>query len=860
MQTLNLNGAWQFREAGTDSWKSAQVPGCNYLDLLRLKEILDPFDGTNEKDVYWVALKDWEYKKEFDVAAEILSCDCVYLQCQTLDTICDVYLNDTCIGHGENAHLQYRFEVKSLLRENGNLLRIVFYSPVKYVEQKQAVERCPRNNNGQDGIPHIRKPQCHFGWDWGPVLPPSGISGDISLVGYTAARFSDICILQKHSENQVDLAVTVETESFASDASLACKLTVLSPDGEVLFENTANIPEAGTLSASVPIQNPQLWWTRDLSDRKTQPLYTVKAELLSDGVAVDGIQRIIGLRTVELNRERDRFGENFQFKINGVPIFAKGANWIPPDSFVNRYTDARMEYDLTAMKFANMNLLRVWGGGYYESDALYEKCDRDGILIWQDFCFACQPYPFFDEALLKNVQSEVEYNVKRLRHHASLALWNGNNEIETMSIAWRNRLKYVDWTEKFFYHILPEWMKGLDTQTPYIPGSPCGTAHLKGFDRDNVGDTHLWAVWHGLQPLTYYRKRMTRFCSEFGFESLPDLKTIETFAKPQDYSLTSEVFNAHQKCNSGNMKMAYYITSRFRLPKHFVDYIYLSQICQEECVRDATEHWRRNRGRCNGSIWWQLNDCWPVCSWASIDYYGNYKALQYAARHFNAPITVSVEDTKDAVKIFCINDTRKAIPSCRVQYRLIQFDGKLLAEGTSDALCLDALESTCVMTLHTADLQAFGSLKKAVLAIDLVDETHTLLSRRTLLFDAEKNLKLPKTDVKMTAHIEDGLAVYTLTADKYTHFLQLHSKSNTAPFSDNYFDLLPGEVKTVTQAVAPSVTEADLQSDISFFSAGDIVPKGTPFTDFLTKMSVLLRPINFGSYMYDHKIPTDLKL
>lgn len=860
MQILNLNGAWRFREAGTSAWKSAEVPGCNYLDLLRLKEIPDPFDGTNEKDVYWVALKDWEYQKEFDTSDALLSCDRVYLQCKTLDTICDVYLNDTCIGHGENAHLQYQFEIKSLLREKENVLRIVFHSPVKYVEQKQAVERCPRNNNGQDGIPHIRKPQCHFGWDWGPVLPPSGISGDISLVGYTTARFSDICILQNHRKNQVDLEVSAEIEPFSDNEALACKLTVVSPENAVLFEKTANIGEANDFSESVSIPNPQLWWTRDLSDRETQPLYTVKAELLANGTAVDSIQRTIGLRTLELNRERDRYGENFQFKINGVPIFAKGANWIPPDSFVNRYTNERMEYDLTAMKFANMNLLRVWGGGYYESDALYEKCDRDGILIWQDFCFACQPYPFFDEALLKNVQSEVEYNVKRLRHHASLALWNGNNEIETMSIAWRNRLKYVEWTEKFFYHILPEWMQNLDTQTPYIPGSPCGTAHLKGFDRDNVGDTHLWAVWHGLQPLTYYRKRMTRFCSEFGFESLPDLKTIETFAKPQDYSLTSEVFNAHQKCNSGNMKMAYYITSRFRLPKRFEDYIYLSQICQEECVRDATEHWRRNRGRCNGSIWWQLNDCWPVCSWASIDYYGNYKALQYAARHFNAPVTVSIEDTKDAVKIFCINDTQKSFPSCRVQYRLLHFDGKLLTSGHSEVLCLNPLESKCVLTLNVAELQKFGSLKTAVLVVELTDGEHTVLSRRTLLFDAEKNLHLPKTDVQMSVNIENGQAVYTLTADKFTRFLQLHSKSNTAPFSDNYFDLLPGETKTVTQQVEPSATEQELYADISFFSAGDVVPKGTPFTDFLTKMGVLLRPINLGSYIYDHKIPTDLKL
>lgn len=860
MQLFSLNGAWNFREVGKGEWKSAVVPGCNYLDLLRLNEIPDPFDSTNEKEAYWVPLKDWEYKKDFDVSAELFSCDRIFLQCKTLDTICDVYLNDSCIGHGENAHLQYQFEVKSLLKEKDNVLRVVFYSPVKYVEKKQAAEHCPRNNNGQDGIPHIRKPQCHFGWDWGPVLPPSGISGDISLIGYSSARLKDIRILQNHGENQVDLGISAEIETFETHSNVDCKFSVLTPDNELLFESISPFSGNDAVCETVNIQNPQLWWTRDLSDRETQPLYTVKTELLSAGVIVDCAEKKIGLRTIELNRARDEYGVNFQFKINGVPLFAKGANWIPPDSFVNRYTEERLEYDLNAMKFSNMNLLRVWGGGYYESDALYEKCDRDGILIWQDFCFACQPYPFFDESLLKNVQREVEYNVKRLRHHACLALWNGNNEIETMSIAWRNRLKYVQWTEKFFYHILPDWLKTLDTQTPYIPGSPCGIEHLKGFDRDNVGDTHLWAVWHGLQPLTYYRKRMTRFCSEFGFESLPDLKTIETFAKPQDYSLTSAVFNAHQKCNSGNMKMAYYITSRFRLPKRFEDYIYLSQICQEECVRDATEHWRRNRGRCNGSVWWQFNDCWPVCSWASVDYYGNYKALQYAARHFNAPVTVSLEDTKEEVKIFCINDTRAAVSACSVQYRLLDFDGNLLTSGNSDVLDLEPLKSKHISTLKVSELQKFGSLQSAVLVVELLQSDHTVLSCRTLLFDAEKNLQLPKTDVHMAVKIENGQAEYTLTAKKYTRFLQIYSKTNTEPFSDNYFDLLPGVSKTITQKVDMSVTEELLYSDISFFSAGDIVPKGTPFTDFLTKMGVLFRPINLGSYIYDHKIPSDLKL
>lgn len=850
---LNLNGNWQFRESGKGEWLSAEVPGCNYLDLLRAEKIPDPFVGLNEKDVYWVGKTDWEYQKTFDVSDALCNCDRVFLDCKTLDTICDVYLNDICVGHGENAHCRYEFDVKSALVAGKNHVRIVFYSPVNYVTEKQAVEKCPRNNNGQDGIPHIRKPQCHFGWDWGPVLPPSGISGDISIQGYSTARIAELSVLQHHRDAQVELEVQGEVTRFSEKAT-EFVLTVTAPDGRVLSEEKAALPENGIFTKTVVIENPELWWTRDLSDKPKQPLYRVSLSIASDGETLDVAEKKIGLRTIRLNRERDEYGENFQFVLNGVPLFIKGANWIPPDSFVNRFSEEKLQYTLNAVKFSNMNMLRIWGGGYYESDALYALCDQDGILIWQDFCFACQPYPFFDESLLENVHNEVIYNVKRLRHHACLAVWSGNNEIETMSIAWRNRLKYMQWTEKFFYNILPQWMQGLDTVTPYIPGSPCGTDYMKGYDRDNVGDTHLWAVWHGLQPLTYYRKRLTRFCSEFGFESLPDLKTIEQYAKPEDYALTSDVFSAHQKCNSGNMKMAYYITSRFRLPKDFTDYIYLSQICQEECVRDATEHWRRNKGRCNGSMYWQLNDCWPVCSWASLDYFGNYKALQYAARHFNAPITISVEDSKERLQVVALNDTTKPV-TCMTSWRLLDFDGAQLAAEQKE-LTLEAVQNQTAFDLTPQQLAKKANLKRCVFVAELhVDGVQ--IARRTILFAPEKNLSLPKTEVEMQVSVDNGVATYTLASKHYQRFVQVHSASNMQPFSDNYFDLLPGETKTITQKVPDTMTKEEICNTTSLFSAGDIVPRGSRLSDFLTKAGVFLRPINFGSYMYDHKIPGD---
>ncbi|MCM1545013.1 MAG: glycoside hydrolase family 2 protein, partial [Ruminococcus sp.] len=699
---LSLNGNWQFREYGKGDWLAAVVPGCNYLDLMRHDKIEDPFIGTNEKDAYWVALTDWEYQRTFGVTDELLRNDSLVLYCDMLDTICDVYLNEKLIGSGNNCFRRFEWDVKDKLVFGENSIRIVFYSPVNYVKQKQAKEKCPPNNNGQNGIPHIRKPQCHFGWDWGPVLPPSGISGNIGILALNGARIDDIRINQQHENGEVRLNVSAEIATLSEKYS-AYTLVVNAPNGDEIarFDSA----EKKLISHDICIEKPQLWWTHELNPVDEQSLYEVTLTLKSEsGETLDRMCKKIGLRTITLDQSKDEHGINFRFILNGVPIFAKGANRIPADSFINRYTAERLDYDLKAALFSNMNMIRIWGGGYYESDLMYDLCDRYGILLWQDFPFACQAYPFFDEEFLQNAESDIAYNVKRLRHHASLAIWNGNNEIESMSITWRNYVKYVKWTDKFFYNILPDFLRKYDDVTAYIPGSPCGIEHLKGFDRDNVGDTHLWAVWHGLQPMTYYRKRLTRFCSEFGFESLPDIKTIQKFAKPEDYSLTSRVFSAHQKCLSGNMKMIYYIASRFRLPKNFEDYIYLSQVCQQECIKDATEHWRRNKGRCNGSIYWQMNDCWPVCSWAGMDYYGNYKALQYTSRHFNAPLEVSIQDDKNEIKIFAINDTLETADfdlSCDV----CDYDGGVLLKRQKK-VHLESNQVSVELVIDRAEIKA----------------------------------------------------------------------------------------------------------------------------------------------------------
>lgn len=850
---LDLTGEWLFKNVKDDKWLPATVPGCNFLDLLSLGKISDPFYGTNEDDLYWVALEDWEYKKNIYISSDKLHTDRINLVCEMLDTICEVYLNDFLIGKGENAHIEYRFEAKPYLKTGDNSIRILFYSPVRYVEQKQKTEKCPKNWNGLDGIPHIRKPQCHFGWDWGPNLPPSGISRRIYIEFLNTASVQEVIINQKHFENIAVLEITAFIEKFF-EKDIDYEITLTAPNGDCMLRNGKC---GNKIAEIIEITKPELWWTNDLSDKREQPLYILTVSVLYNGNIIDILQKEIGLRTVTLKRERDRYGSNFQFEINGVPLFIKGANWIPADSFINRFDIEKLKYSIDAALFSNLNMLRIWGGGYYESDELYALCDRFGILVWQDFAYACQPYPFFDEAFLANVICETAYNVKRLRHHACLAVWCGNNEIEALSAAWILYRKYNEWTEKFFYHMLEQEIRKHDEITDYIPGSPCGVGHKAGYDKDNVGDTHLWAVWHGLQPMNYYRKRMTRFCSEFGFESLPDIKTIKRYAKPEDYSLTSKVFKAHQKCMSGNMKMVYYIASRFMLPKRFVDFIYLSQITQQECVADATEHWRRNRGRCNGSMYWQLNDCWPVCSWASLDYYGNYKALQYTSKHFNAPVSVSIENSKDRIRIFSLNDKNTDVQAT-IRYSIFDFQKGVLKKQEKETV-IKALSVTIPFELSVHTLSKEFDLKRSGLLAEL-DVEGKIVSRKTVLFDLEKNLELPKPLLTKNIDIQNDCIQISISSKCYARFIRVESVCSTHPFSDNYFDLLPGESKTITQQFDKSCKPEDQAGQINLFCTADVEVKGWRAADFFTRIRILLKPVNFAGWLYYRKIPKDYRL
>ncbi len=833
----SLCGSWKLTDATGEFSLEATVPGCNYLDLMDAKLIKDPFYGENEKEVYWVSERDWIYEKCFELTESELQAEKIALICKRLDTICTLYLNGEKIGEGKNCHLAYEFDVKKHLVAGENILSVAFESPVNYVKTRYEKEKTPPNSNGQNGIVRIRKPQCHFGWDWGPVLPVSGICDDIYLEIRNEGKITDMKIRQKKNEDK-SFTVSVKLEGDFYEGEKA-EISLVSPDGEVMKLK-------GTEGEFV-VADPQLWWTHEINGKKEQALYTVRATLKNGRKTSHTVEKQIGLRTIELDRSADEYGETFRFILNGVPLFIKGANFIPGDSIPTRYTKDKIEYLLDTALYSNMNMLRVWGGGYYESDDFYELCDKKGILIWQDFMFACQAYPFFDDAFLANIKKEIEYNIKRLRHHASLALWCGNNEIETMAMGWLNFPKYIKWTEKFFHNILPEEVRKFDEDTPFIPGSPCGTGHMKEVDSDNYGDIHLWAVWHGLQNMKYYRKRMTRFCSEFGFESLPDIKTIRTFAEKEDYDIHSPVFSAHQKCNSGNDKMLYYIASRFRLPEKFEDLIYLSQVTQLECISDATEHWRRNKGRCNGSIYWQFNDCWGVCSWASMDYYGNYKALQYRAKHFNAPVSVSIEDKDGKVKLHILNDKPKK-QNLTLVCKIFDFENGIIQEKSRD-FEVGALENTECFTIYEKQLGRRHDLSRTGVKAELY-KNGRLINEKTYLFRPEKKLQLTKPEMKLTTEVVGDEIAITVKSDRFARLVRVENEFSTLPLSDNYFDLLPGESRTVTMKLDEKLDLRQQQDSFSLMCANAIPAKSSELYDLKERARVFLKPENIGQWVY----------
>ena len=798
----SLNGTWQLREWGTEEWLPGAVPGGVHLDLLEAGRIADPFVGDEESRVQWVAERDWEYRREFVEVATVAAEDRTALVFDGLDTLAEISLNGDLLGRADNMFRTWRWDVTGRLRPGANELSVVFRSAVRRGAELDAVRHLDSVSNQLPGAPYLRKAPCHFGWDWGPKLPNVGFWQGVRLESWSVARIDDVRLSQSIDGGRARIRAEVSVERAASKAvELEAVLRVEHPNGRVDLARSFMPADRSIVDLSIEVTEPELWWPNGLG---SQPLYRVAVELVAGERTLDARPLQIGLRTLELRREPDSWGESFTFVVNGVPVFAKGSNWIPADSFPARVTPAQLEALLGAAAQTNHNMIRIWGGGYYEIEAFYDLCDRLGILVWQDFMFACSVYPLTDAAFLENLEAEVREQVRRLRHRACLALWCGNNEMETGWAEWGwDRPETADLKAaylRFFGETLPEWVGAEDRATPYWPSSPSSGRPLVEPLGERTGDYHQWTVWHNLAPFDFYTEHTYRFVSEFGFESLPAMTTVKAFAAdPADWNLGSPVLDFHQKNPAGNARILYYLAQQYRLPRDFDGLIYLSQILQAEAMRVGVEHWRNERGRCGGALYWQLNDCWPVSSWSSIDYFGRWKALQYATRRFYAPVLLSARIEGAVATLFVTNDLPAAWQG-EVLWHLERLDGTVEATGR---LSVEAAALATTEICRVDVPETIADRRATVLVAELLAAgASTALVVTPFVADKHLALRHPGLDIAV-AEDTPGRAAISLRSDSLARWVELSLEGADVVFSENYFDLPAGRPTRILCPLPP---------------------------------------------------------
>ncbi len=818
-----LHEGWSFRQVGRAETYPATVPGVVHLDLFENKLIGDPFYRDYEKGLQWIGKTDWEYRTVFDTSPEVLARRHVDLVFDGLDTYAKVSLNGREILSADNMYRQWRVPVRAFLKARRNELTVLFRSPINEDLPKvtaRGYELPAANDAGEKTSVYARKAPYSFGWDWGPRFVTCGIWRPVRLETWDEARIADVVVRQKTlAPDRASLLAEVEVvvarpPGAAGGASLAVSVEGV-PDPFVAKLALKD----GTQAVSVPLEiaSPRLWWPNGYGE---QPLYRVTTRLLVGGVPADEQKTRIGLRTLELRRQEDEFGKSFEFVVNGVPIFAKGANWIPADSFLPRLTRERYASLLGSAAAAHMNMLRVWGGGIYEDDDFYDLADELGLLVWQDFHFSCSLYPA-DEKFLANVEVEAEQTVRRLRNHPSLALWNGNNEIEAgwFGWGWKDRLPGWLWNDykAIFHDLLPRTVARLDPTRSYWPSSP--SANLEALPGDCCnGDMHYWGVWHGQEPFSNYEKQRARFMSEYGFQSFPEMKTIRSFARWDDLALESPVMLSHQKNARGNQLIREYMLRDFAEPKDFASFLYVSQVLQAEGIKVGAEALRRARPRTMGSLYWQLDDCWPVASWSSIDYFGRWKALHYYARRFYAPVLASTSEEDGQVVVTLVSDRTVPFPA-QLAVRLRDLSGAVLWEETKP-LEVAALASQPVLSVARQTLLSGRDPKQVFLQVELVADGQPVAANRRF-FVPPKELALQKP--RITTQVEDGGGVLRvrLSSDTLARHVRLAYDADEGFFEDNYFDLLPGSLVDVVYKPKGDVSPAAFKQGFSVISLVD---------------------------------------
>ena len=804
MITAEIHSGWQMRQAGWEEFLPASVPGSVYHDLMQNGKMDDPFWRDNFPKALKRMDHDYEYKTEFAADKALLKSDAVLLRFEGIDTVADVFLNGEKLGHTENMHRTFEFEVKDLLKEEGNELRVLLHSPTRFIKEEYKHNVADGSEEAMVGFANLRKTHCMFGWDWGPRLPDAGLWRPVKLLGIEKARVDSVYVTQKHEDGKVTLHFDVDADVYDREALMGYTVLITDPDGkETLCKGS---PE------EIVIERPQLWWPNGFG---AQPLYTVEVRLYAGGKQVDAWKKRIGLRTLTMHIEKDAYGESFAHEVNGVQVFAMGADYIPEDSIFPRINETRTRELLRQCKEAHFNTIRVWGGGYYPDDWFYDACDEMGLMVWQDFLFACAVYNLTDE-FEDNIRAEFADNIKRLRHHASLALWCGNNEMEMFverGLWVKTPIQKSDYV-KMYEYILPKVLKELDPQTFYWPASPSsggGFDDPNGFDR---GDAHYWDVWHGNVPFTDYRRYYFRYLSEFGFQSFPSVETVKTFALPEDCNPFSYVMEKHQRNNAANGKIMNYLYQTYLYPTSFDAFVYASQLLQADAIRYGVEHFRRNRGRCMGAVYWQLNDCWPVISWASIDYCGRWKALHYAAKRFFRPLTLSCaeeglltqnpninferyEYEENALKKgmrLCVENETMLSHTVEVTWQLRRADASVIRQGR-ETVTVEPLSSKWLEYEDFADADTFGDY----IAYQMT-ENGAPAAYGTALFCAPKHFRF--ADPQLALRVEGDEIVVTAAA--YARSVQILNADDTLKLSDNFFDMNAGETRVRILSGQPS--------------------------------------------------------
>lgn len=791
MKQLSLNGEWTLEIPESDfASVPATVPGSVYHDLLTAHRIPDPFYRDNEGEALKLMDHDFYYSRRFYLDEAFLKADRLLLRAEGLDTIARITLNGKVVGCADNMHRIWEFDIKALAVPGENDIVVQFESPTRYIRDAYARSVADGSSDAMVGFPNIRKAHCMFGWDWGPRLPDAGIWRDIAILAVEKARIRDVRVDQHHGGDGVKLNVLPHIDGTA-DAENEISVQILGPDGSVFNGNGKN--------AEIHIEAPMLWWPAGMGD---QPLYRVQVTLKCGAVVLDQWERCVGLRTMTVTRKKDQWGESFSHCVNGVDIFAMGADYIPEDSLLPRMTPERTRRLLEDARAANMNCIRVWGGGHYPSDCFYDICDELGLLVWQDFMFACAVYNLTDE-FEANITAEFADNIRRLRHHPSLALWCGNNEMEDFVdrgewvSSYRQKADYI----KMYEYILPRVLKQEDPQAFYWPASPSSGGSFDHPQDPNRGDVHYWDVWHGLKPFTDYRNHQFRYVSEFGFQSFPCMATIESFTAPEDRNIFSYVMEKHQRNNAANGKIVSYISQMYLYPSGMDRLVYASQLLQAQAMQYGVEHWRRHRGRCMGAVVWQLNDCWPVASWSSLDYFGRWKALHYYEKRFFAPVLISCHEEgilsqntnvnaepfklEKSAHLNISNETRKAFRGT-AQWTLRRADATILESGAFEVNC----PALSAVWLPKQDFSGYETFE-VYYSYRLLDACGCEVGAGSVIFCPPKHFNF--VDPKLRACVcADEIVV---SAEGYARSVEIQAGPDVV-LSDNYFDM-DGGTKTV---------------------------------------------------------------